>query len=112
MLMSEFSIWKRGLAVTGVPIYNLMEDAATAEISRTQVWQWVRHGARLSGGKVIDGALVGQTISQQLDKLRNMAGAVRFQSGNFEQAAHLFQEMSLSETFPDFLTLPAYEHLD
>ncbi|HJZ95485.1 MAG TPA: malate synthase A [Candidatus Solibacter sp.] len=95
-----------------VPIYNLMEDAATAEISRTQVWQWVRHGARLSGGKVIDGALVGQTISQQLDKLRNMAGAVRFQSGNFEQAARLFQEMSLSETFPDFLTLPAYEHLD
>src|ERR1041384_93738 len=82
-----------------VPIYNLMEDAATAEISRTQVWQWVRHGARLSDGHAIDASLVRKTIPQQLEKLRTMVGAARFQSGHFEQAARVFEEMSLSDPF-------------
>ncbi len=95
-----------------VPIYNLMEDAATAEISRTQVWQWVRHGAKLSDGRVIDAALVQRTVPQQLDKLRSLVGAARFDSGNFERAARLFEEMSLTENFPDFLTVPAYDLLD
>jgi len=95
-----------------VPIYNLMEDAATAEISRTQVWQWVRHGARLTDGRTIDAALVQRTIPQQLEKLRGLVGAARFDSGNFLKAARLFEEMSLSGDFPDFLTVPAYEYLD
>jgi len=102
--------WLRGIGC--VPLHHLMEDAATAEISRTQVWQWVRHGARLSGGQAIDAALVRQTISQQLEKLRNMAGQTRFESGHYQQAARLFEEMSLSETVADFHTLPAYELLD
>jgi malate synthase len=95
-----------------VPIYNLMEDAATAEISRTQVWQWVRHGARLSDGRTIDAALVQRTIPQQLEKLRGVVGAARFEAGNFEKAARLFEEMSLTRDFPDFLTIPAYDCLD
>jgi len=95
-----------------VPIYNLMEDAATAEISRTQVWQWVRHGARLSDGRAVDIALVRRTIQQQLEKLRGLVGQARFDSGNYERAARLFEDMSLTESFPDFLTVPAYDLLD
>jgi malate synthase len=95
-----------------VPIYNLMEDAATAEISRTQVWQWVRHGAKLDDGRRIDAALVQRTIPQQLEKIRGLVGANRFDTGNFGRAAKLFEEMSLSENFPEFLTIPAYDLLD
>jgi malate synthase len=95
-----------------VPIYNLMEDAATAEISRTQVWQWVRHGSRLNDGRHIDPVLVKRTISRQLEKLRGVVGAPRFDSGNYQRAARLFEEMSLTEPFPDFLTIPAYDLLD
>jgi len=95
-----------------VPIYNLMEDAATAEISRTQVWQWVRHGAKLADGRTIDAALVQRTVPQQLEKLRGVVGAARFEAGHFEQAARLFEEMSLTNDFPDFLTIPAYDFLD
>jgi malate synthase len=95
-----------------VPIYNLMEDAATAEISRTQVWQWVRHGARLSNGQAIDAALVHRTIPQQLEKIRGLVGSARFDSGNFDRGAKLFEEMSVAENFPEFLTVPAYDLLD
>jgi malate synthase len=95
-----------------VPIYNLMEDAATAEISRTQVWQWVRHGARLNDGRTVDAALIQRSIPQQLEKIRGLVGAARFESGNYKRAASLFEEMSLSESFSDFLTVPAYELLD
>jgi len=95
-----------------VLIYNLMEDAATAEISRTHVWQWVRHGARLSDGRVVDAALVQKTIPQQLEKIRGLIGASRFDSGKFELAARLFEQVSISDEFPEFLTLPAYEYLD
>jgi malate synthase len=95
-----------------VPIYNLMEDAATAEISRTQVWQWVRHGARLSDGRTVDAALVQRSIPQQLEKIRGLVGPARFESGNYKRAASLFEEMSLSDSFSDFLTVPAYELLD
>jgi len=95
-----------------VPIYNLMEDAATAEISRTQVWQWVRHGARLSDGRIVDGVMVQRTIRQQLEKIRGLIGSARFDSSNFDRAAQVFEEMSVSENFPDFLTVTAYDFLD
>ena len=95
-----------------MPIYNLMEDAATAEISRTQIWQWVRHGASLSDGRVIDPALVRATVPQQLEKIRGQVGATRYESGKFDLAARLFEEMSISADFSDFLTLRAYEFLD
>src|SRR6266404_432482 len=66
-----------------VPIYNLMEDAATAEISRTQVWQWVRHGAQLNDGRTVDDGMVRQTIPRQLEKIHALIGGARFDAGKF-----------------------------
>ncbi len=101
--------WLRGIGC--VPIYDLMEDAATAEISRSQVWQWVRHGATLNDGRVVSADLVRRVIRDELDKLRAQLGD-RFAAGRFELAARLFADMTTSETFPDWLTLVAAEHLD
>jgi len=95
-----------------VPIYNLMEDAATAEISRSQVWQWVRHGARLKDGRPVNTELVRQTIPDQLEKIRGLVGARRFDSGRFDLASRLFEEMMTSADYPEFLTLVAYDHID
>ena len=102
--------WLRGNGC--VPIYNLMEDAATAEISRTQVWQWSHHGAFLNDGRAIDAALVRQTIPRQLDKIRSLIGAERFDAGKFDIASRLFEQMMISDDFSEFLTLSAYEFLD
>jgi malate synthase len=95
-----------------VPIYNLMEDAATAEISRTQVWQWVRHGARLADGRPVTRQLVEDTIAQELVELRERLGAERFDRGDFVPAARLFEQMMTGNDFPEFLTLVAYENID
>ena len=95
--------WLRGAGC--VPIYNLMEDAATAEISRSQVWQWVRHGAHLSNGRAVTQALVESIIAEEMD-------AKRLSGGKFELAARLFNQLMTGADFPEFLTLVAYEHLD
>jgi malate synthase len=94
-----------------VPINNLMEDAATAEISRAQVWQWVRHGAKLSDGRVITKELVLQTLQEELDKLKAAQGAERFEASKFASAAELFERMMTSGNFDEFLTLAAYERI-
>jgi malate synthase len=101
--------WLRGNGC--VPIYNLMEDAATAEISRAQVWQWVRHQAKLSDGRTITSELVSETTQQELDKLKTMLGAARFTSGKFDLAAKLYEQMMTSPHFDEFLTLKAYEYV-
>jgi malate synthase len=88
-----------------VPIYNLMEDAATAEISRAQVWQWVRHGASLKDGRKVNGDLVRQTIAEQLAKFKRRPG------DHYTEAGKLYEDMMTRADFPDFLTLPAYEFL-
>jgi malate synthase len=95
-----------------VPIYNLMEDAATAEISRAQVWQWVHHRAKLAGGSEITPEMIRRTISEQLSDFRGRLGDEAFHRGNYEPAGALFEEMMTGETFPEFLTLPAYELID
>ena len=95
-----------------VPIYNLMEDAATAEISRTQVWQWLHHGARLSDGRAVTPELVRRTIAEQLQHIRGLVGEERFAAGKFPLAARLFEEMMLSDRLPEFLTLVAYQQID
>ena len=95
-----------------VPIYNLMEDAATAEISRAQVWQWVRHKAALSDGRAITPDLVRSTISEQLSDFRGRLGDEAFNAGRYELAGELFMDMMTSDEFSEFLTLPAYEHID
>jgi malate synthase len=92
--------WLRGNGA--VPIYNLMEDAATAEISRAQVWQWLKHGAKLEDGRPVTPELVKQAIADVLAK---------FTGGQFELAAQLFEKMMLSGEFSEFLTLPAYRYL-
>ena len=102
--------WLRGVGC--VPIYNLMEDAATAEICRSQVWQWVRHGARMNNGRAVTPALVRETIAEELEKLRANQGAARFDSGKFDLAARLFEKIITGDEFPEFMTLVAYDHID
>jgi malate synthase len=101
--------WLRGSGC--VPIYNLMEDAATAEISRAQVWQWVNHQAKMSDGTPITPDLVRQTISEELGKLQKSLGPTRFDSGKFDLAGRLFEQMMTSPEFVDFMPLMAYDHL-
>jgi malate synthase len=101
--------WLRGSGC--VPIYNLMEDAATAEISRTQVWQWMRHHAKLADGRMVTPGMIRETIGTQLHKIRGMMGSEQYDKGKFPQAAQLFEQMMLSESCKDFLTLEAYRYL-
>ncbi len=91
-----------------VPIYNLMEDAATAEICRAQVWQWVKHGARLEGGERVTGGLVKEIIHQRAAELR--AGLSNDEK--LTQAAKVLEELTTSEEFAEFLTLASYDLLD
>lgn len=93
-----------------VPIYNLMEDAATAEISRTQIWQWVRHKAKLEDGRTVTPKLVAQTLDEVQHELSERLGE-RYHNGHFKLAAELFLEMMTGEDFPEFLTLLAYNHI-
>ena len=90
-----------------VPLYNLMEDAATAEISRTQIWQWRKHGVRLDGGRVVDGALLKTIIAEEIDALL----AARSASPTLNDARGLFEELCLADEFAPFLTQPAYRRL-
>jgi malate synthase len=101
--------WLRGSGC--VPIYNLMEDAATAEISRAQVWQWRRHGARIEGGPAIDGALVERLLEEELTRIRDTVGRERYGAGRFSEAAALLRELVLADEFNEFLTLPAYQRV-
>ena len=102
--------WLRGIGC--VPIYNLMEDAATAEISRTQVWQWMSHGAKLADGRRVTADLVRRTMADELGKLREQLGADRFDAGKFDLASTLFDRMMTGTDFPDFLTTVAYDYID
>jgi len=95
-----------------VPIYNLMEDAATAEISRTQIWQWVTHRAALDDGRTVTRPLVEQLIAEELIRVREEVGAARFDRGRFEAARTLFAEVATSSQLQEFLTIPAYDVLE
>jgi malate synthase len=97
--------WLRGIGC--VPLYNLMEDAATAEISRSQVWQWLRHGAKLADGRMVTRELCHAALEDELGKLKESAA----QGNRFDDAARLFRDMIDAERFVEFLTLPAYEQI-
>ncbi|MGH8265746.1 MAG: malate synthase A [Steroidobacteraceae bacterium] len=101
--------WLRGNGC--VPLYHLMEDAATAEICRAQLWQWLRHGARTSDGQPITAGRFDRLLSAELDRIHDEVGAARLTHGVFPSAARLFEQMTKAETFDEFLTLPAYELL-
>ncbi len=94
-----------------VPLYHLMEDAATAEISRTQIWQWLHHGATLEDGRPVDRGLVQHTIDEEMDVIAGEVGAERFAAGRYTEAAELFSSLCFSEELAEFLTLGAYEIL-
>jgi len=100
------------LSGTGcVPLDNLMEDAATAEISRTQVWQWIHHGARLIDGRPVTAALYRSVQAEVVERLRARLGDGAFEAGRYPAAAALFDRLITAPQLPDFLTLPAYEAL-
>src|SRR5882762_6794112 len=101
--------WLRGNGC--VPLYNLMEDAATAEICRAQLWQWIRHGARTSDGRPVTVERFDRLLTEELDRIHEEVGPARLASGVFPTAARLFEQMTKQETFDEFLTLPAYELL-
>lgn len=95
-----------------VPIYNLMEDAATSEISRTQLWQWIHHpDARLDDGRRITRELCQSLFDQQMDKLSRLVGQQVFQSGHYQEARKLIEEISYSDEFCEFMTLRGYDRL-
>jgi malate synthase len=98
--------WLRGSGAVG--INNLMEDAATAEISRSQVWQWIYNKVELVGEAVVTRELVERLIEEEMDVIHQRVGEVAFAAGRWSDARATFTEMALSEKFEDFLTLPAY----
>ncbi len=101
--------WLRGSGC--VPLDDLMEDAATAEISRTQVWQWLRHGAKLEDGRALTAALYARTRDEELARIRSRVGDDAWRRGRYERAAALFDALATSRDLADFLTIPAYEEL-
>jgi malate synthase len=102
--------WLRGVGAAGID--NLMEDAATAEISRSQVWQWIRHGARLvNDGPQVTPALVRLILEEEMEAIRHAIPEEAYRRGKFEEACLLFEELVFSPDFPEFLTIPAYERL-
>ncbi|ALD20304.1 malate synthase A [Hymenobacter sp. DG25A] len=102
--------WLRGNGC--VPIYNLMEDAATAEISRAQVWQWVHTpGTTLTDGRAVTLDLYRYLVPGQLEKIKALVGEEQFEKGRYLEAARLFDRLVISEKFVEFLTIPAYEQL-
>jgi malate synthase len=101
--------WLRGIGC--VPLFNLMEDAATAEISRAQVWQWVRHRQNLSDGRPITKELVRQIVREELDKVKVQMGDANYAKGRYEDAAQLMIDLVEQPVFNEFLTLPAYDRI-
>jgi malate synthase len=105
------SSWLRGQGAA--PIFNLMEDTATAEIARSQVWQWVHHGVKLAEGQTVTPELVRQAADEELEKIRQWVGDEFFYGpGRPDDSRAIFERVALSDEFIDFLTIPAYEYLD
>jgi malate synthase len=102
--------WLRGIGAAA--IYNLMEDAATAEISRSQVWQWVHNGVKLQEGPTVTADLVRRIATEELDRIRTLVGEEAFAGGRFKEAREVFEQVALGEPFIDFLTIPAYTYID
>jgi malate synthase len=102
--------WLRGVGAAA--INNLMEDVATAEISRSQVWQWIRHSSRLSEGVPVTADLVREIADDELSMLRSRIGEELWGKGRFVEARQVFEEVALSDSFPAFLTLVAQRHID
>jgi len=95
-----------------VPIFNLMEDAATAEISRSQVWQWIRSAkGKLDDGRKVTREMVAAMIPEEMQKIRDLLGSA-YGEGRYTEAAEIFAQLVNADSFVEFLTLPAYERID
>lgn len=94
-----------------VPIYGLMEDAATAEISRASIWQWIKHGKALSNGDVVTKALFEQMLNEEMTVLEQELGTEAFDKGQYQEAAMLMSQLTTSDELVNFLTLSGYEYL-
>lgn len=101
--------WLGGLGA--VAIYGLMEDAATAEISRASIWQWIRNGAALENGKKMSADLFRTALAEELEVVKGELGDARWKAGRFDEAAALLEKLCLEPDFAEFLTLGAYERL-
>jgi malate synthase len=104
------SFWLAGRGAAA--INNLMEDAATSEISRTQIWQWVRHGARLEDGRTVTRELVREVLDEETAKIREAVGEDVWRAGRPAETREIFERVALSPELIEFLTIPAYEYLD
>jgi malate synthase len=101
--------WLRGRGA--VPIYNLMEDAATAEISRSQIWQWLKFGAKLDNGIRVTKGFFETCLAEEMKRVKDEVGVAAFAQGRFKEAIALFKAMSTSKHFESFLTVPAYQKI-
>ena len=102
--------WLAGVGC--VPIFNLMEDAATAEISRAQIWQWIRSPlGKLDDGRKVTKELFRELVPQELQHVRELLGEQQYAAGKYAEGAKMFEELTLREDFVDFLTLPAYDYV-
>ena len=99
--------WLRGTGC--VPLFNLMEDAATAEISRAQLWQWIHHGAHLTDGRKVDLALCESIVQEELGNAKQLGDPARYAA--YEKSALLMRDLLRSPQFVEFLTVPAYQRL-
>jgi malate synthase len=102
--------WLRGSGC--VPLYNVIEDTATAEICRAQLWQWLRHGARTTDGRAVTAERFDRLLMEELDRIHDEVGPARLADGVFPTAARLFERMTKQDRLDEFLTLPAYELLN
>ena len=101
--------WLRGRGA--VPIYNLMEDAATAEITRSQIWQWLKFGASLDTGKRVTRRFFDSCLAEEMKQVKQEVGAEAFAKGRFKDAIAIFKALSTAKDFASFLTLPAYRKI-
>ena len=94
-----------------VPVYGLMEDAATVEISRSSIWQWIQNGKDLSNGKKVTKELFRDMLDEELQVVRSEVGEERFDNGRYREAAEMMDQLTTDDELKAFLTLPAYETL-
>ncbi|MFU8805695.1 MAG: malate synthase A [Bradymonadaceae bacterium] len=103
--------WLGGVGAAA--LFNLMEDAATAEISRSQIWQWLKsERARIDDGRRVDHDLYARLVDEEMGKIQKLVGPERFGGGRFEEAREIFDRVAAAQDFPDFLTLIAYDYID
>ena len=104
------SFWLSGRGAAA--INSMMEDAATAEISRTQIWQWIHHGVKLEDGRQVTPDLVREVLDEETAKIREQVGDETWEAGRPRETREIFEKVALSPDLIEFLTLPAYRYLD